>query len=141
LNAPARVQAWNNGKFYVDFIYDEEFGWKIWHLHRFLTFKSEMERGPIHSQYTEKIERSAKVYADCFKAKPTKPTTYFSLFNPKARNYLLPEPPSAYESWDGMTDLERTRPYHNPDRPETMEGEVQTIVRLGRSEEGIGKAW
>lgn len=141
LNAPARVQAWDRGKFYVDFIREADGSWKIWHLHRFLTFKTEMERGPLHTQYTERIEMSSPEYAACFKAKPSKPTTYFKLFDPKTKNYMMPEPPEAYKTWDGMTDLNRTRPYQNPDIPGTTDYEVESVVRLGRGDEGYGKAW
>jgi hypothetical protein len=141
VNAGARVQAWNNGKFYIDFFKTANGEWKIWHLHRFLTYEAELERGPLYTQYTHDIEMSYKEMADCFTANPDKPTTYFKLFNPKTRNYMLPEPPEPYEEWEGMSDLIRTRPYQNPDIPESMKGEVESIVRLGRGDEGYGKAW
>lgn len=141
INAPARIQAWSKGKFYVDFVLEQDGSWKIWHLHRFLTYEAEMERGPLHTQYTETVEKSVKEYADCFQAQPTAAPTYFQLFDPKKRNYPMPEPPAPYGAWDGMTDLVRTRPYQNPDLPETMEHEVESVIRLGRGDEGYGKAW
>lgn len=49
--APARTQAWSWGKFYADFIQTDT-GWKIWHLHFLPTFEADMERGPLHTQYT-----------------------------------------------------------------------------------------
>lgn len=141
VNAPARIQAWNKGKYYIDFIKTSAGEWKIWHMHRFLTYSAELERGPLHTQYTETAERSVKEYDECFKASPTDPTTYFKLFNPKTRNYNLPEPPMPYDTWDGMTDLVVTRAYHNPQEPETMEDMVDCPVRLGRGDEGYVKAW
>ena len=133
--APARVQAWSWGKFYADFIRLEDGAWKIWHLHFFQTFEADMERGPLHTQYTQRIENSFKDIADIHKAKPTKPSPYFHLFDPTTRTYNLPEPSTAYEEWDGMTDMVRTRPYQNPDIPESMKGEVQTVISLGKGSE------
>ena len=141
INAQARVQAWNKGKFYIDFIRNESGEWKIWHLHRFLTYEAELERGPLYSQFTEDIENACKDYADCFEAQPNRPTTYLQLFNPKEKNYMMPEPPSPYEKWCGMTDMIRTRPYQNPEIPGSTEETVEVPVRLGRGDEGYGKAW
>lgn len=132
--APARIQAWSWGKYYVDFI-ETEAGWKIWHLHWFQSFESEMEHGPLHSQFTQRIEKSFPELAEIESAQPTKSTSFFHLFDPKTRTYNMPEPQQRYETWDGMTDLVRTRPYQNPDKPETMEGEVKTVINLGHIEE------
>jgi hypothetical protein len=133
--APARVQAWSWGKFYIDFVKLDSGQWKIWHMHWFETFEADMERGPLHTQFTQRIENSFKGIADIHTAKPTKPTSYFHLFGPTTRTYNLPQPPAPYETWEGMTDLEMTRPYQNPTKPETMEGEVKTVISLGKGSE------
>lgn len=133
--SPARVQAWSWGKFYADFI-ETQAGWKIWHLHWFHSFEADMERGPLHTQFTQRIEKSFEEVAALETAEPTRPSSYFHLFDPKTRTYNMPEPQIPYETWDGMTDLVRSRPYSNPDRPESMGGEVQTVISLGRVDEG-----
>lgn len=132
--APARSQAWSWGKFYVDFI-ETAAGWKIWHLHWFETYQADFERGPLHTQYAQRFEDSFPDIAEIHSAKPTEPSTYHHLFDPKTRTYNMPEPQDDYETWTGMTDMVRVRPYQNPDIPESMEGEVQTVISLGRNDE------
>jgi len=132
--APARSQAWRWGKFYVDMI-ETERGWKIWHLHWFETFEADMERGPLHTQFAQRFEKNFQDVADIDTTTPTEPSTYFHLFDPKTRTYNLPEPQDPYDTYTGMTDLKRARPYQNPDIPESMEGEVETVISLGKREE------
>jgi hypothetical protein len=135
--APARVQVWSWFRYCGDMIKLDNGEWKIWHLHCFHTFEAEMERGPIHTQFTQGIEKTCEGLTGYQIVKPVKPTTYLNFYDPEKYNYMMPDPAVAYKTWDGFKNLSRSRPYMNPDMPETMKEGKDNVVHIGRDTASI----
>lgn len=130
--SPARVQVWSWFRYAGDFIKLPNGEWKIWHLHCLHTFEGEMERGPLHTQFTQGIEKTCPGLVGYQIVRPKKPTTFLDFYDPEKHYYVMPEPPEAYKTWDGFLNLKRTRPYLNPDMPETMNEAIDNQILIGR---------
>jgi len=132
LAAPARVQVWTWFRYGGDFIKLPNGEWKIWHLRCFPIFEGELERGPLHTQFIQGIEKTCKALVGFQNPKPVKPTSYFDLFDPQKHYYPMPEPPVPYVTYDYLRNMDRTRPYMNPDIPESMKEAIDNPVYIGR---------
>lgn len=97
LMGPVNEQAWAWGKYTNDYI-REDGEWKIWHLLWVLTFMSDMKRGPLAEQENKMfIKTEAKgIYKG--QEEPTKRIR--KLYSPDEVNYLIPEPPEPYDTWE-----------------------------------------
>lgn len=106
----AKCQTFIAGRYYVDFVKDSNGVWKIWHMHWFMIYDSDMKKGFMFSQTTNNEEWGVEEMKDVFTAQATKPSTYWPvIFNPAVSYDYIPEPPDAYETYDGITALKRTR--------------------------------
>ena len=91
--------------------------------------------GPIHTQFTQGIEKTSEGLTGYQIVRPAKPTTYLNFYDPEKYNYMMPDPAEPYQTWSGFDNLKRSRPYMNPDVPETMKESKENMVRLGRDTE------
>ncbi|EOS37818.1 hypothetical protein D3Z53_17845 [Lachnospiraceae bacterium] len=108
--AAAELQTYLAGRYYVDFIKEEDGTWKIWHLHWFIIYDSEVKKGFMYSQTTNNEEWRHPELSDVFTSRANKPSTYWPvIFNPKTPYDYIPEAPEPYETYDGITALKRTR--------------------------------
>ncbi len=108
--AAANLQTYLAGRYYVDFVKDESGTWKIWHLHWFMVYDSEVKKGFMYSQTTNNQEWENPELKDVFTAKANKPSTYWPvIFNPAVPYDYIPEAPDPYDTYDGITALKRTR--------------------------------
>ena len=106
----AQCQTFIAGRYYADFIQDSTGVWKIWHMHWFMIYDSDMRKGFMFSQTTNNEEWEIPEMRDVFTALPNKPSTYWPvIFNPAASYDYIPETPDAYETYEGITALKRTR--------------------------------
>lgn len=117
----AKVQVWSWYRYCGDFIKMPDGQWKIWHLHCFHTYEAELERGPLHTQFSQGVEKTSAGLRGYQETRPVKPTTYLNFYDPDKYNYMMPDPPVPYQTWDRFHNLDRSRPYMNPDIPETMQ--------------------
>lgn len=115
--AKALVQNWIYGKYYADLI-KENGAWKLWHVQWFREFECSMTKGWMKEQTAHDRELVAPELADAYADMPkgekgTYPDdwAYPKHYDPENVNYLLPEPPKAYRSYDGITATEKTRAY------------------------------
>lgn len=118
--AKAQMQNWCYGKYYADFIKDANGDWKIWHIQWFSTFETPVTTGWLKEQTAHKAEfvhpELADAYVETLKVEREKSSypenwEYPTHFDPKSRNYLMPEPAEPYQKWDGMTSMKNTRGY------------------------------
>jgi len=118
--AKAQMQHWCFGKYYVDFIKEDDGSWKMWHVQWFSTFETPVTAGWLKEQTAHKAEFTHPELADAYvetlkveKQPSSYPADwdYPTHFDPKSKNYLLPEPAEPYETWDGMTAIKNTRGY------------------------------
>ena len=108
--AATKCQTYLAGRYYADFIKSVDGEWKIYHLHYFLIYDSEVKKGFMYSQLTDNSEWTNDEMKDVFTALANKPSTYWPvIFNPKAPYDYIPEAPDPYETYDGITALKRTR--------------------------------
>lgn len=108
--APAQVQTYIAGRYYVDFLKQPDGQWKIWHLHWFVIYDTPVKVGFLNQQTTDHAEWLVPEMQDVFTAQPNKPSTYWPvIFNPKTSYDYIPEAPDPYETYDGITDQKRTR--------------------------------
>ncbi|MBR0091838.1 MAG: nuclear transport factor 2 family protein [Lachnospiraceae bacterium] len=115
--AKALVQNWVYGKYYVDLI-REDGEWKLWHVQWFRTFECAMTEGWLKEQTAHDRDVKQPALADVYSGGPKAEAgsypddwKYPKHFDPDAVNYLLPEPPKAYDTWMGKTAMENTRTY------------------------------
>lgn len=135
--APARVQVWSWFRYYGDMIKMPDGQWKIWHLHCLHTFEAEMERGPIHTQFTQGIEKTCPGLVGYQIVRPKEPTTYLKFYDPEEYNYVMPDPPTPYKTWESFQALERSRPYMNPDIPGSMDAGKNNPVNICRDTDSL----
>ena len=116
--APASMQDWIYGKYYVDLIRQTDGQWKVWHVRWFRTFETPVTVGWLKEQTAHDKQYGHAKLKDAYAQRAEKqPSTYPPYwkypkhFDPTQPNYLLPEPPKAYTSWDGMTAMDMTRTY------------------------------
>lgn len=115
--AKALVQNWIYGKYHVDLI-KEDGVWKLWHVQWFRTFECAMTAGWLKEQTAHDKELTHPELADVYEGLP-KPEPgsypedwkYPKHFDTTKVNYLMPEPPEAYETWKGKTSMKVTRKY------------------------------
>ena len=108
--APAELQTYLAGKYYVDFTKQADRRWKIWHLHWFMTYETRVKEGFLYNQTNNNREWQHPDLQDVFVEKPNKPATYWPvLLNPVAPADYVPEAPEPYQTYDGITALKRTR--------------------------------
>lgn len=113
--AKALVQNWVYGKYHVDLIKEDGI-WKLWHVQYFRTFETPMTVGWLKEQTAHDKElvhpELADAYADMPKGAPgSYPPDYPwpKHYDPEKVNYLMPEPPKSYDSWNGKTSMDITR--------------------------------
>ncbi len=108
--ALTNVQSFIAGRYYADFIKQPDGQWKIWHLHWFIIYDSDMKKGFMYHQSWNGEEWNHPELKDVFSTKQNKPCTYWpNIFNPKVPCDYIPECPKPYETYDGITALEHTR--------------------------------
>lgn len=115
-DAKALTQNWIYGKYYVDLIKEANGKWKLWHVQWFRNFEAPMMKGWLENSIAHDQEVShpafKDIYGDSKKSdKSNYPTnwSYPKHFVIDEVNYLLPEPPQPYKTWDGMTGTVKTR--------------------------------
>ena len=99
---PAQFQNWVWGKYDCDYI-RQNGSWKLWHLRWYLTFFCAYEKGWVHQQEPELDSASESTRPKprmIGHGAPDKPSTRHRPYKPNEVNYLLPEPPEPYESWE-----------------------------------------
>lgn len=114
----AQLQNWIFGKYYVDMIKTEDGSWKLWHVQWFRTFETPVTVGWLKVQTSHDAEinhpKMVDVYADpAARNESSYPADwrYPKHYDTEQVNYLMPEPPKPYKSWDGITSMEFTRDY------------------------------
>lgn len=115
-DAKSLTQNWVYGKYYADLVREENGEWKLWHVRWFRNFEAPMMIGWLKNQtahddvenhpamqdvYGEKAPFEAGSYPESWQ--------YPKHYSPDEVNYLLPEPPAPYKTWDGMTAAVKTR--------------------------------
>lgn len=115
--AKALVQNWIYGKYYVDLI-KEDGEWKLWHVQWFRNFECSMTKGWMKEQTAHDRELVAPELADAYQDLPQGQKgsypddwQYPKHYDPERVNYLMPEPPQAYETYSGKTAMVKTREY------------------------------
>ena len=114
--AKALVQNWIYGKYYVDMVKEADGSWKLWHVQWFRTFECAMTAGWLKEQTAHDKELVHPELSDAYEGLPApedssypKDYSYPKHFDPEKVNYLLPEPPKPYSSWNGKTSMDITR--------------------------------
>ena len=97
LMGPVNEQVWAWGKYSSDYI-REDGEWKIWHLSWVMTFASDMKKGPLAEQENKMFaEAEAK---GIYKSQSKPSERIRKLYSPDEVNYLTPEPPEPYDTWE-----------------------------------------
>ena len=98
----ADSQFWSWGK-YLNHYMKIDGEWKIWHLRWYVIFESTLDKGPLKEQratIAADATMAGKTSDFAFPPKPDKPCTFLKLYSPTDVNYLPPEPPEPFDTWD-----------------------------------------
>lgn len=115
--AKALIQNWVYGKYYADLI-KEDGAWKLYHVQWFRTFECSMTKGWMKEQTAHDRELAAPELADAYADLPKGKSgsypenwPYPKHYDPELVNYLMPEPPQPFDTYDGKTSMVKTREY------------------------------
>ena len=110
--APAGSQVNLLGRYYFDAV-RESSGWKIWHLQWALTADADFNYGWLFQNRAYYIEDEYPALSE--EPRPNmkleKADAYLDYFKPDEVQVMLPEPPQAYDTWDGYEATKNTRGY------------------------------
>ena len=109
---PAESEAWDIGRYYFELLRTEE-GWKIWHLQWILVAEGDTCYGWLAQNIAYQKEEDYPSMDETVKAEVRlHPSDCFvDYYKPDEINHYLPEPPKAYEAWDGYAVTRDTRGY------------------------------
>lgn len=110
--APANSQVRLLGKYYFDIIKEAD-GWKIWHLQWILTADADFNYGWLFQNRAYYIEDDYPALSEepRLNMRLEAADAYVDYFKPDEIQYLFPEPPEAYETWDGYAVTRKSRKY------------------------------
>lgn len=115
--AKALVQNWVYGKYYADLV-KENGAWKLYHVQWFRDFECSMTKGWMKEQTAHDRELVALELKDAYEKLPRPKESsypenwaYPKHYDPERVNYLMPEPPQPFNTYDGKTAMTKTREY------------------------------
>ncbi|MBR0091839.1 MAG: nuclear transport factor 2 family protein [Lachnospiraceae bacterium] len=107
----ADSEAWDMGRYYVEMKRTEE-GWKIWHLQWVVVLEGDASYGWLAQNRSYMKEYRFPLLDEGFRqGEPLTPSDEDSVvdfYRPDEMNRFYPEPPSAYDTWDGYRIKQET---------------------------------
>ena len=105
-------QAWDMGRYYAELIFTKH-GWKLWHLQWIVTVEADVCYGWLAQNRSYLKECDYPLLDEMYRLEELvkQSDCYVDYYKPDEKNRFLPEPPGAYDTWDGYQVGKDTRGY------------------------------